>query len=358
MKAVRNFKRLVDPAKAIPVLHSILGQEHDSHMVQPPLQIEPGEGHEGLGVFKRVINERDLAGGTPAGSSQESFHERGRSPKRHESEIANKHSRAALMRAAAALSSSASREETPSRSISEGTRGHARDPLEEDFQFLHIGPSSFSLPKDRGNKQAPPGEEGDTILPLQTEEERTGHSRPVLPPLSTPDTSLEGIPVFPQASTPIESDVVPVISESPGASEIDIYETAYREEIDRIRKRSLVQEDQSRTRIYLTRRVEAKKKHLEEVMKMVSSGAMHPIHTAHQYGHDHGFDHKNDLKNDHKNDGTADSTMHQVSDKVSGAIASAGAAFSEVFNKGANAGTSLFSSTASSSQDEEKSTTK
>jgi [calcium/calmodulin-dependent protein kinase] kinase len=97
----------------------------------------------------------------------------------------------------------------------DGNRGHAHDPLEERL-FLHIGPSSFTGPSSSG------GDGGLTDDPDQM-----------------------------------------IVSESPGAAESDIYETAYREEIERIRSRS-----QNAT-VYLTRRVESKKA-MGQVEKLVS----------------------------------------------------------------------------------------
>jgi hypothetical protein len=53
-----------------------------------------------------------------------------------------------------------------------------------------------------------------------------------------------------------DDDDVPIVSESPGAADIDIYETAYRDEIERIRCRAR-KEDNEPT-VYLTRRVDAR----------------------------------------------------------------------------------------------------
>ncbi|KAF3406931.1 Calcium/calmodulin-dependent protein kinase kinase 1 [Talaromyces pinophilus] len=336
MKAVSKFKKLVDPSKTIPVMHSILGSEHDSYMVQPPLQIEPDEGIEALGVFKKVINENDLPRRSSTSTSQDSFSERGRSPKRHGSGVADKHSRSSFMRAAAAAAAakSSSKEGSPSRSTSEGTRGHARDPLEEELPYLHIGPSTFTgdFTTDEDNNNGSINNE-QSSTPTKP--------RPILSPLSVPDTSIDGIPEFPQTGTPIDTNEVPIISESPGASEIDIYETAYREEIERIKRRSIARRDSVRTRVYLTRRVENKKKHLDEVLKMVSSGAFASAAPHHQ-------------QSDNEQDQGSESViLHGVSDKVSGAFVSAGAAFSSALAaaKGASAN---ISSTGTGSKEEIK----
>uniref|UniRef100_A0A093UVX7 Calcium/calmodulin-dependent protein kinase kinase 1 n=1 Tax=Talaromyces marneffei PM1 TaxID=1077442 RepID=A0A093UVX7_TALMA len=320
MKAVSKFKKLVDPSKTVPVMHSILGSEHDAYMVQPPLQIEPDEGIEALGVFKKVTSENGLLRRSSTSTSQESFSERGRSPKRHDSGVADKQSRSAFMRAAAAAvaaAKSSPKEGSPSRSTSEGTRGHARDPLEEEVLYLHIGASSFTGDFSSSN-------DDDFNNNISNEQSSTpAKTRPILSPLSVPDTSVDGIPEFPQTGTPIDTDQVPIISESPGASEIDIYETAYREEIERIKRRSIARRDSVRTKVYLTRRVENKKN--DEVLRMVSPDAFGSVQQQ---------------SDRYQDQGSEPVILHGgVNDKVSGAFASAGAAFSSALAaaKGASA---------------------
>jgi hypothetical protein len=52
---------------------------------------------------------------------------------------------------------------------------------------------------------------------------------------------------------------VPIVSESPGAADIDIYETAYTDEIERIRQRCRDEgKDEEESTVYLTRRVDAR----------------------------------------------------------------------------------------------------
>lgn len=52
---------------------------------------------------------------------------------------------------------------------------------------------------------------------------------------------------------------MPIVSESPGAADIDIYETAYTEEIERIRQRCRDEgKDEEESTVYLTRRVDAR----------------------------------------------------------------------------------------------------
>lgn len=335
MKAVSKFKRLVDPSKA--VIHSILGSEHDSQMVQPPLQIEPYEGTEAMGVFKRVINEDDLLRRSSTNTSQESFSERGRSPRRHGSGVADKQTRSVFMKAAAAaaavVANPSAKEGSPSRSTSEGTRGHARNPLEEEVPYLHIGPSTFTGDFTNNN------EYNSSNSINNDDQSNTSKQRPILLPLSVPDTSINGIPEFPQTGTPIDTDQVPIISESPGASEIDIYETAYREEIERIKRRSLDRRDSAKTRVYLTRRVERQKKHLDEVLRMVSAGS-----TREQHQHDNNND------QDHSSDSVV---LHGVSDKVSNAFASAGVAFSNALAAAKGATSTNISSTSGFASKEE-----
>jgi [calcium/calmodulin-dependent protein kinase] kinase len=256
----------VDPAKS-PTLHSILGLEHESHFVQPPLEMEPDESLDALKSYKRILRERDI-GFRPYATSRE----RGRSPKRAGSAgISSPHGSGSC---GATPALQPSRDDTPStnRSISEGTRGHARSPLEEEHPYLFIGPSTFS-----GESAG----DGDGSLPCQ----------------SGPHTPADGM------LSPMDPNAVPIISESPGASEIDIYETAYREEIERIKKRSLARRDTGTT-VYLTRRVESRRKHLSEVLKL--------IRQAEEESMSHSIP----------------EPILQIGDKLSGALASAGSAVS------------------------------
>lgn len=89
----------------------------------------------------------------------------------------------------------------------DGKRGQARDPLEDQL-FLRIGPSTFSgMPSEHA--------EDSSFAP---------------------------------------DDEVYMVSESPGAADVDIYETAYRDEIERILARAKEQEKEPQ--VYLTRRVD------------------------------------------------------------------------------------------------------
>lgn len=96
-----------------------------------------------------------------------------------------------------------------------GQRGHAHDPLEDQL-YLYIGPSTFS----------------------------------------GPSVHRDGRP----SMVPEEDEDVPIVSESPGAADMDIYETAYRDEIERIRAKVEQEETEEgkEPTVYLTRRVDEK----------------------------------------------------------------------------------------------------
>jgi hypothetical protein len=95
-----------------------------------------------------------------------------------------------------------------------GRRGHAHDPL-QDHLYLYIGPSTFSGASDNADRRATFAADG-------------------------------------------QEEDVPIVSESPGAADIDIYETAYRDEIERIRQRCHEEGKDEETTVYLTRRVDAR----------------------------------------------------------------------------------------------------
>lgn len=96
-----------------------------------------------------------------------------------------------------------------------GRRGHAHDPL-QDHLYLYIGPSTFSGASSNADRRA-------TFAPGGYDED------------------------------------VPIVSESPGAADIDIYETAYTEEIERIRQRCKEEgKDEEESIVYTTRRVDAR----------------------------------------------------------------------------------------------------
>lgn len=97
----------------------------------------------------------------------------------------------------------------------EGKRGHAHDPLSEHL-FLHIGPSTWAGPSTSGNNEY-------------------------------------------ESENVVDVDSAPIISESPGAADTNIYETAYMEEIERIRRESRETQTASEPDLYLTRHVEGRR---------------------------------------------------------------------------------------------------
>lgn len=269
MKAVKKFKGLLGPARAETPMQSILGQEHEIHFVEPPMEMDPDEGvsvpsvehfnkSQSLNTHNRSAREReDVVKG---------FHPRRREPLPYplpdnsdpisgygavSYKLARKDSgsiRSVKIRddsiedlpslsPTAPLSRASS---TTTKRSMEGTRGHARDPLEEECPFLSIGPSTFtgSTTTDTRSAEEPPmilGSEGLTTTI----------------PSDEPDSMVE--------------DYYPMVSESPGAAEFDIYETAYRKEVERIREQGV-----SLPKVFLTRRVDGK----DELRKLVRETTM------------------------------------------------------------------------------------
>ncbi|KAJ5693395.1 Calcium/calmodulin-dependent protein kinase kinase cmkC [Penicillium macrosclerotiorum] len=278
MKAVKNFKRLVDPSKAVPAMQSILGGEYEAHFVQPPMEIDDSDdfptvgldpnaqGDRGLGGIRRVLGRHpfhsardEIAGAVPESASTSISSRPEHSPagsqlpsgvfdtpERKDSgsarsgrsirkaEPTRPHSQSASPHIPLSRASSA----TTKRSL-EGTRGHARDPLEEEFPYLFIGPSTYT---------------GTT--PQDTSD--ITHNDPT--PLFAEPENTEDIMDLGREST-VSEEPVPTVSESPGAAEFDIYETAYRQELERIK--SDLTHPGAGPKVYLTRRVEGK----HEVMK-------------------------------------------------------------------------------------------
>ncbi|KAE8388360.1 kinase-like domain-containing protein [Aspergillus alliaceus] len=278
MKAVKNFKRLIDPSKVDQPMQSILGQEYETHFVQPPLEMDPEESFaaenvphpnksQSLNTYNRSARQRDdvlkgyhlhheeplsqpldNTGSNISGKQDLVTH----SSSKHTASIRPERRDSGFIRSGKLLGESVDDPQTintpgssspqvplsrtssvlTKRSI-EGTRGHARDPLEEEFPFLCIGPSTYT--------GSPPTDTGDSSMDYIFDE---------------PDTLL--------SAEPSEIDRYPIVSESPGAAEFDIYETAYRQEIERIRARSLPRQGTT-PKVYLTRRVDGK----DDVMKLV-----------------------------------------------------------------------------------------
>ena len=289
MRAVKNFKRIMDPGKAESVLQSILGNEHDAHFVTPPMEMDdndefpavglsPRADHDRLALAEKIKDDiqkrpilagpqggRQLSADAPASnllntvssaeridlSGQQPDHSidtperkasgsirRGRLAGREETPGA--HSQSASPRPELSRPSSA----TTKRSV-EGTRGHARDPLEEEFPYLFIGPSTYSGTSPQEPSKFNIG--SDTV--------------PISARLDDVDEGLD-----PALQAAESEEPVPIVSESPGAAEFDIYETAYRKELERIRSNTSILPDAGVSpKVYLTRRVEGK----HEVMEFI-----------------------------------------------------------------------------------------
>lgn len=248
-------------------MQSILGQEHEAHFVEPPLEMEPEEDlsiseniaiankSHSLDTYNRISSERF---NVLRGYHQ--YHDKiGHSQPAENADTNPKETDSGSMRSAQKIlgeSDDLQHTSTPpvlsrtnssatKRSV-EGTRGHARDPLEEEFPYLCIGPSTYSgSPSDDGD---------DTNMndsqPLIFEEPGSTMIS------ETPDIHL----------TEDEDSAIPIVSESPGAADFDIYETAYRRQIENIRERSIPRRGTA-PKMYLTRRVDGKddmKRLLEE----------------------------------------------------------------------------------------------
>jgi calcium/calmodulin-dependent protein kinase kinase 2 len=259
MKAVNKFKKLV-AEKRPAIMSSILGDGESSRFTQPPLAMlqaskAPHLPHksqsvtmfdrravEGALAVEGVHREIDLFQ-SPHGAAHHDDADQ-RAPSTMQPLKLNKGGKLDLLRGSPSHSvegqssqahlSRASTggedeeqylafrpEHTPSnsdrwRSNDEaGRRGHARDPLADQL-YLYIGPSTFSGASGNADRRASfaPGDQEDDML---------------------------------------------IVSESPGAADIDIYETAYLEEIERIRQRVRDEGmDEEEATVYLTRRVDAR----------------------------------------------------------------------------------------------------
>lgn len=251
-------------------MQSILGDEHEAHFVEPPMEMDDSEDFPTVGLdanassgpntgLRRFLGRNPMLGrensaAESSGHSEGSVYSRPEhspsssrwqsgvfEPERKDSgsirsgRSAGKdftNSQSASPHPALSRASSA----TTKRSI-EGTRGHARDPLEEDFPYLFIGPSTYTG--------------------------TTGH-----------DSAIDGeSPIFAEPDSETTDDVdavaepMPVVSESPGAAEFDIYETAYRRELERIETYT---HPGAGPKVYLTRRVQ----NTHEVLNFVKDKAL------------------------------------------------------------------------------------
>ncbi|KAL2809451.1 kinase-like domain-containing protein [Aspergillus granulosus] len=262
VKAAKKFKGLLGPGRAESPMQSILGQEYESHFVEPPMEMDPEESvslpsmtgfnkSQSLNTYNRKALERDYVlkgyhqqrrdaanssldnSDSPVGitglwtkpEKQESS--TNWSMKMRDESVDDGNSPSPQIPLSRASST------TTKRSI-EGTRGHARDPLEEDCPFLFIGPSTFT-----GTNTPDPSNIDDP-------------SSMILEPDDLADSSELSYPM---------------VSESPGAADFDIYETAYRKEVERIRAHTTTC---AVPMVYLTRRVDGK----DELMQLVRETTM------------------------------------------------------------------------------------
>lgn len=284
MKAVKRFKRLTDPTKSQSPIQStfggsILGGDHDAYLVEPPMEMDPDEPFPSVGAapqthdihglragVRKGFGRRPFAGfrddsGVLGSSDSASFSSRPEyspnsskrpsgvfEPERKDSgsirswgspaqpdigHEAQPHSQSASPHIPLSRASS----DRTKRSL-EGTRGHARDPLEEEFPYLFIGPSTYN------------GSSQQESIDMQTSDEPASI-------FQEPEYSMDH-------SDQMEDDEpVQFVSESPGAADFNIYETAYRKELDRI-KHNLKDRDTG-PKVYLTRLIE---KNSDEVMKL------------------------------------------------------------------------------------------
>ncbi|KAL3481841.1 kinase-like domain-containing protein [Aspergillus californicus] len=268
MKAVKKFKGLLGPVRAESPMQSILGQEYENHFVEPPMEMDPDDSvaapvvanpnkSQSLNMYNRRAQERDNVlrgyhqqrrdlvqpqlGSTESTSGYNTIPSK---PERTDSGSIwsvkiREDSIDDFQSASPQVPLSRASSTTTKRSM-EGTRGHARDPLEEECPFLFIGPSTFtgSTPIDISRVENPP-----MILEPENATTAGEYSEAELSQL--------------------------MVSESPGAADFDIYETAYRTEVERIRTDSLPRKG-TIPKVYLTRRVDGK----EELMNLVRETTM------------------------------------------------------------------------------------
>ena len=222
MKAVKHFKKLIEPTKVeSPVMQSILGQEHESYFVEPPMEMEPEESFRAefnkshsMDMYNPRRPGRDLV--------LNGYHK----PQQDSDNVDSNDLTTPLSESAAAKPAEGG----------VGTRGHARDPLDEDFPYLFIGPSTFTGSNDKSDLDSI-AEDGNDTPQDDNRDNNTTYN---------------------------DDDDDLIVSESPAVAEFDIYETAYRQQIENIRKRSLTRRGTT-SKVYLTRRVEGK----DHVKKLV-----------------------------------------------------------------------------------------
>ena len=262
IKAVKKFKRLLNRKKEEAPMQSILGQDYEAHFVEAPLEMEPEEDFSisenialankshSLDTYNRVSSERlnvlrgyhqcrddlghdqsvEIANTNPGGTDSSSIRRTPKIPGESD-DLQNSWTPPALSRTDSAATK---------RSV-EGTRGHARDPLEEDFPYLFIGPSTYT---------------GSSSYDVDMSD-----SQPFI--LEKPGNTLVS-ETFDVHMTEDEDSSALTVSESPGAADFDIYETAYRRQIEQICDRSIPHRG-TVPKMYLTRRVDGK----DEVKRLI-----------------------------------------------------------------------------------------
>lgn len=261
MKAVNKFKKLIAHRRP-QIMSSILSEEDSARFSQPPITMQrgsrtvpvPHKSHsvtafdrrpvEGALVVEGVHRELDILWGPDGATTGSDGDHRGKSSDPLLKARAEDRSKAtssppvhamdqrpdhALQPQVSRMSTGGEEDEqylafrpehshpqpNHARSYDEARhRGHAHDPL-QDHLYLYIGPSSYSGAGSHGDRRA-------TFAP---------HAK---------------------------DEGTPVVSESPGAADIDIYETAYRDEIERIRQRCKEEGKEEEPTVYLTRRVDAR----------------------------------------------------------------------------------------------------
>lgn len=241
VKAVNKFKALTASTRP-PQMASILGENADVRFTQPPTTLsknltapQPEQRSQSVSTDNRSRLEAALVAEgvhrdldpkyaddrrtTQAVSNQPSL---SKSPSNSQHILANNRTESEEMFARlmdeeqptndTSLRLPAFRSSIPHAHTTDeiGHRGHAHDPLQDQL-YLYIGPSTYAGPSTQRDHT-------DSFVP--------------------------------------DVDEMLVVSESPGAADMDIYETAYRDEIERILARSKQQDKEPQ--VYLTRRVDAK----------------------------------------------------------------------------------------------------
>ncbi|KAL9591150.1 MAG: hypothetical protein Q9203_000021 [Teloschistes exilis] len=216
MKAVKAFKRLLErrrPGR----MSGILGQ--DTRLVQPPLSMLREQKHVLHGRSTRSVDTADRRPVEQA-LAAEGVH-RDIDLSKFENVLPNQ-------------------ESTPTQASYEDRIPHPSNQLDES--------RSPTSPSSRRNLNAQPKEHRPK--PTTWDDHGKGHAHNPLE-----DHLFLAVGPFGSDNPPDP----PAVSESPAAAETNIYETAYSEEIERIRSRS-----GTGTTLYLTRRVEQKKEFQED----------------------------------------------------------------------------------------------